>query len=209
MVPVGQISQVANSDAPRADFDIADRPLAVLHTIQPIALMAGGFVEMDILFTNRFCDDRFRCTAEVAAIDNDFAGFADERYTSAFTMNDFHAILVNEPHALLGIDVFWRNDLDWPRFIHAEAPLGNVEMMCAPVGHHAARVFAVVAPIWKMIVHTARAKDGIVWPLGSRPEPGIPIETRFPWFLRQVTPFAGTTDVDNNRFDFSNSSASH
>src|SRR5581483_5746418 len=92
---------------------------------------------------------------------------------------------------------------------HAEAPLGDVEVVGAPVGHHAAGVFAVVAPVGEVLVDAARAEFRVVRALGRRPQPAVPIETLFHLFFGQVARLAGTADVDVDRLHLADAAAAH
>src|SRR5262245_27151002 len=51
VIPVGQVAQVTDGHGAGADFHIAQGPLSRADAVQPVALMAGRFVEMDVLVT--------------------------------------------------------------------------------------------------------------------------------------------------------------
>src|SRR5262249_23855578 len=140
--------------------------------------------------------------------DIDGAVGADEKDAASLAgVNDLDAIGIDVPDAFVGLGVLGRDDLNRAGFIHAEPPLGNVEMVRAPVGHHAPGVFAVVAPVREVAMDATGTEDGIVRPLGRRPEPAVPIEAFFQLFLGQVARFAGRTDVDVYFLDLADAAA--
>src|SRR5262249_8986938 len=93
--------------------------------------------------------------------------------------------------------------------VHAQAPLGDVEVVGAPVGHHAAGVLAVLPPVGEVGVHAARAEDRVVRPLRGRPQPAVPVQAGLFLLLRQVARLAGAADVDVDRLDLADAAAAH
>ena len=68
-----------------------------------------------------------------------------------------------------------RDDLHRPALVHPQPPLGDVEVVCAPVRHLAAGVLTVRAPVGEKAVHAARAEDRVVRPHGSLAQPHVPV----------------------------------
>ncbi len=80
--------------------------------------------------------------------------------------------------------------------VHTQAPLGDVEVVGAPVGHHAAGVVADLPPAAAVV---AAASFGVVRLPGSRAQPAVPIEALADGFLGQVFLLGRGTDVDMDR----------
>src|SRR5262249_7691983 len=102
-----------------------------------------------------------------------------------------HAVGVDVADADTRLGILRRDDLDRAALIHAEAPLGNVEVMSAPVGHHATRVLLVIAAGREEAVDSARAPTRVGRPFRRRPDPAIPVEALFHLLFWQVARFAG------------------
>src|SRR5207248_96766 len=185
VVPVGQVAEVADGHRAGADLHVADRPLPRADAVQPIALVAGRLVKVHVFFAERRLDDLAGPAFQETAIDDNLAVAADEVYAALFraAVDHLHAIGVDVTHAVVGLGVFRWNDLARARFVHSQAPLGDIEVVGAPVGHHAAGVFAVVAPRREVVVNAARAEHRVVGPLRGRAKPAIPIETRLQLLL--------------------------
>src|SRR5262249_60102210 len=93
-------------------------------------------------------------------------------------MDHLDAVGVNVADTVSRLGALGRDDLDRAGLVHAEGPLGDVEVVSAPVGHHAAGVFAVEAPVREVTVDPARAEVRVVGPLRRRAEPAAPVEAR-------------------------------
>ena len=109
------------------------------------------------IFAERFLGKRAGSGLEFSTVHQDFAFGSDEQDPTAVPVEHLDAVSVEIAQTFRGLGIFRRNDLDWPAVIHAEAPLGNVKVVSPPIGHHSTRVFAVIAPIRKMLMHPARA----------------------------------------------------
>src|SRR5262249_35818331 len=129
VVPVGQIAQVADGYRAGADFDVADRFFPACDAVEPVLLVARRLIELDVLVAERLPEDVLRIALDEAAIDIDGAVGADEKDAASLAgVNDLDAIGIDVPDAFVGLGVLGRDDLNRAGFIHAEPPLGNVEM---------------------------------------------------------------------------------
>ncbi len=201
---------MADGDGTAADLDVADRSFAGANAVQEILLVAAAVVEPDGVVAQRLLAQRFRRGFELAPVHKDFSVLADEQHPAATAVVDhLHAVGVEIPQTGGRLRILGRDDFHRPALVHAQTPLRDVEMMRAPVGHHAARVFAVTAPVREMVVDAARAEHGVVRPLRRRPEPEIPVETRLQGFLRQIAPFAGRADADDDVLDLAQPPVAH
>src|SRR5439155_7553217 len=78
--------------------------------------------------------------------------------------------------APLGLFVVGRLDMIGTGVVAAQAPLGDVEVMGADVGHPATGILLVIAPGGEVFVYAAGAEDRMVSPLGCRAQPELPIQ---------------------------------
>ena len=209
MVPVGEVAQVADGHGTAADLHIADRPLAAAHAIQEVLGVVVALVEADGVVAQRFFAQGCGGGLELAAVHQDLALGADEQHAAAVAVDHLHAVGVEVAHAAGGFGVLGRDDLHRAALVHAQAPLGDVEVVRAPVGHHAAGVFAVVAPVREVLMHAARAEHGIVGPHRGRAEPDIPVQAGLHRFLRQVARHRGRTHVHDHLLDLADAPVAH
>ncbi len=87
-------------------------------------------------------------------------------------------------------------DFDGTAVVHAEAPLRDVKMMRAPIGHVAAGIIAEIAPAeWVNLVAVTAE--------GSRTEPHVPIHALRNGLSWQVAFGRRATDFDEDFFHFS------
>ena len=119
-------------------------------------------------------------------------------------MNHFDAVGVAEARAAGGLGVGGRDDFHRAALVHAQAPLGDVEVVRAPISHHAARVFPVVPPVGEVRMNPARAEHRIVRALRGGPQPEIPVEAGLQRFRRQVARHGRRADVHDYLFDPAN-----
>ena len=193
----------------RAHFHVADRPFPAPDAVQPVGFVVAALVEMNFgVGEELFADGlafvgvaRFLFGAfpkfELAAVDMDLSVGAVKPDAVASLVDDLDPVRVEQTHAVLRLLPVGRgNDFVRSALVHAEAPLRDVEMVRAPIGHAAAAVFAVVAPIGKMLVNAARAQFGIVSAFGRRAEPHVPVQAGFVRLSRQITRDCRTTDGD-------------
>src|SRR6185436_13277897 len=78
--PVGDVAQVADGDASRADFDVADRPAAIPDAVDPVGGVIARVVQVNFVGTQRLFEQRFGRRFDVAAIHLDPALVADEKH---------------------------------------------------------------------------------------------------------------------------------
>ena len=101
-----------------------------------------------------------------------------------------------------------RDDLDGTALIHAEPPLGDVEVVRAPISHGAAGVVAIVAPARPAAVVHVRCDVGVERAPRGRPEPQVPIKPLRDWFGGQAPGFARrAADVHVDRVGFADAAA--
>src|SRR5262245_61009411 len=152
MIPVGEVAEVADGDRAGADLDVRDRIATRADAVEPVALMAGRAVETHIFVADGDFDDLGGLAGEEAAIDVDGAvGTGEEHAACARAVNDFDAAGVEVADAGRRLGIFRRDDLGRAGLIHAQPPLRDVEMVRAPVGHHAAGVFLVLPPVGEVL----------------------------------------------------------
>jgi len=110
-----------------------------------------------VFFAERLLEDFLGHAREMVAIDGDQPFGADERDSAGSAVDHFHAVGVQVLDALGRFLVAGREDLDRSGVVHIEAPLSDIEVVGAEVGHAAAGVFAVGAPVGAVVVHAAGA----------------------------------------------------
>src|SRR5207244_2788015 len=108
-----------------------------------------------------------------------------------------HAVAVDVGQNLVLLAI-GRMNLDWPAFVHSQAPLGDVEVMRAPVAHHPTGVVTDEAPAAG--IGAAGALEVVGRPWGGT-EPAIPIQTGRDRLLGQKCPVGGAADVDVDAFE--------
>lgn len=112
MLPVSQISEVNQADRTGAHFDVGHRKFAALDAVEPVAVVAGGFEEVDLFFAERLSDEVDGVTSEDAAIEVERAAFAMKNAATGAAVDDFNSIGESIAHAALGFFIGGRNDLD-------------------------------------------------------------------------------------------------
>src|SRR5690348_4938933 len=223
MVPVGKVDQVTDGDAAGADLDVGDRPLARLDAVHPVLEVARALVVLDLVLVDRLLEDRVGFAYDHHAVDEDLPLLADKRDpvvladVTRLAVAVFHHALVhdvlvrdedfvadvgpavNDLRAVFVALARRRNNLDGPRAVHPQRPLGDVEVVGAPVGDVAAGVFAVIAPagVERVLVRIAgiTTDDVVPRPLGRLAKPYVPFEPFGRRLRRQVAGLAGRADA--------------
>src|SRR5438874_1513065 len=96
---------------------------------------------MHVFLAKRDLDDLGRLAHDKTAVHVDFAVSAHKADAArAGAMDHLDSARVNVAQAGSRPRIFGWYYLDGAGCVHAQAPLRDVEMMCAPVGHHAAGV---------------------------------------------------------------------
>src|SRR5438045_972777 len=126
-----------------------------------------------------------------------------------WTMEDLDPVGINKAHSAVSAGLIRREDLHWAAVVHAQTPLSDVEMMRAPIGHHAAPILAVIAPIWEMLVHAGRAQFGVIGPQRGWPQPRIPVQSRLLRLGWQIAGHTRSANVDLDSFHFPNPAILH
>ena len=116
-------------------------------------------------------------------------------------MNHLDAVRIQVTRAVLSVGLLGRKDFHGAALVHAHPPLRDVEMVRAPIGNHPAAVFAVIAPIGKMLVHAARAEFGMVRAHRRGTQPHIPIQSRLVRLAGQIARHARAADGDFDVLD--------
>src|SRR4030095_11912146 len=100
---------------------------------------------------------------ELAAVHVDLAIAAEESDAVFLDVREFDSTGVDElrtGHSRF--EISGRDDFDRAAvFIDAEAPLGDVDVVGAPIGDIAAAVLAIFSPQGEVIVNAARGEDGV------------------------------------------------
>src|SRR5260221_6488894 len=99
--------------------------------------MIVAVIEADGIVTQWFFPKRCRSGLELPSVDEDFSFGADEEDAAAVAVKHFDPIGINVAEAFSCLGVLGRNDFDWAALVHAESPLRDVEMVGAPISHHA------------------------------------------------------------------------
>ena len=131
MVPVGEVAQVADRDGAAADLHVADGFLAAAHAVQEILGVAVALVEVNRVVGQRLLAELRGRRRELAPVDQDLALAADEEHAAAIAVDHLDAVGVEIAHAAGGLGVLGRNDFHWSAVVHAQAPLGDVEVVGA------------------------------------------------------------------------------
>lgn len=228
---VGDIDEVAGDGGAAADDfagdgfgAAADGLEEVVHVIGAAVESGGGVLE-EVLFSGHVgafhihvrgfgvgdlaIEDDF----ELAAVDFDFAGFAEEVGSEALVeVLDGDAVGVGEGTALhfavlalleeIGAAV-GRGDFEGAGVVCSEAPVGDVEVVGTPVGDHASAVFCVHAPIREVVMDAARGEGGIVGTERGWAEPAVPVEPVFHGFFGKVAGKRRGAELDFGADEFS------
>ena len=88
-----------------------------------------------------------------------------------------------------------------PDLSMSKSPLGDVEVMGAPVGHAAAAVLAEGPPRREMLVHAARAEHRTVRPHRRGSQPAVPIQAGLQLFAGQFAGRRRTADAHHHLLD--------
>lgn len=192
---------MTDGDGTGADFDVADGAFTGTDAGEPVADVIVAFVELDLVFLEVGFDEGLGGGFEFAAVDEDAAVGADEGDAVTGDVFDDGAVGVDELGAAFGIGLGRGEDFEGAAFVHAEAPLGDVEVVGAPVGDHATAVFAEGAPVGEVGMDAAGAEHGVVFAPGGGAEPEVPVEAGFGGFGGEVAPAAGAADADVNFLD--------
>ncbi len=144
---------------------------------------------------------------EDAAVDVEGALAAGEDAAAGAAVGHDDAVGIDVLHAVRGLGIVGRDDLDGAGFIHAEAPLGDVVVVRAHVGVAAAGVFAIVAPGGEVIVHAPGAEHRVVRPHGRGAEPEVPVEAGLHLLGGQVAPAARAAHADGDGLDLAQPAA--
>ena len=191
---------MARGHTARADRDVGDGGLAGLHAVEEVLEVALGSGEFDLRVGKKlalgeddfpfhrrgFVDflvpefvDRFTVhdEFEFTAVDMALAEGAVKRDALAFDVGENGAVGVDELGAAFGgLPIFRGADFDGAGAIHAETPLGDVDVVGAPVGDHAAAELPCLPPVGEIGVEAARAEKRAVGDEWARAAPAIPVE---------------------------------
>ena len=145
----------------------------------------AGLVETDFIGTDFFFQDVSRVAAQQPTVDLDLALGAGEQHPvgAAVVHDDPVGVAIGE---LLEFFSIRSMDLHRPALIHSEPPLGDVEVMGAPVGHAAAGVGFVVSPGGVVAVDALGAEGFVVAAQGGRPQPRVPVGILRRWLFRKI-----------------------
>src|SRR5262245_24937999 len=141
----GDVAQVADRRRAVADFDVADRRLPALDAVQPVAVVVAAGVQPHVLVGQRLLQNLRRVRRDLAPVDVDRALLADERRAAGLVVaaDHLHAVGVGVNHFhplrhLVPVVLVVAGPglgLDRAAVVHAEAPLGDVQVVGAEVGH--------------------------------------------------------------------------
>lgn len=130
-------------------------------------------------------------------VDLDLAVSTEEVDPETLVVGDGGTTLVGELRTALAFPLLpslRRACLNWAGAIHAESPLGDVDVVGTPVSDHASTVFHVVAPVWEVVVHPARAEYRAIRTQRPRAAPQVPVKPGFHFLFLEVTGAAGVTN---------------
>src|SRR5262245_19462308 len=129
---------MADCHGAATDLNIADWFLPRLHAVQEIGTMIVAFVEADRVVRQWFLTQLSWCSLELAAVNQDLAFGADEKDAATVAVDHFHSICIQIAKTSFSFRILGWNDFHRPAVIHAQSPLSDIEMVGAPIGHHAA-----------------------------------------------------------------------
>src|SRR5690606_36226206 len=170
--------------------------------ILPILVVAAAPIEAQRSGSKRLGGDVLGLGEEVAAVDRDLPVASDELdavHADRAAM-DGHAVLITERDVLSSFAR--RLDLDGTLEIPPEPPLRDVEVMRPPIGHHAARELAEIAP-------RERVKAWMEGHLARGPEPEIPVEAGWSLLGGKVARTGGPPHVHPDALDLSDATISN
>src|ERR1051325_2534724 len=150
MMIVREVHQVTNDHRVRADVHITNRPLAIADASKPVGFMIVALIQANGAVFKWFFTQCGWSGFEFAPVHVNPALGSFKSDSVAVVVNDFHSIGVAEARAVCWLFTLGSEDFDGTTFIHAEAPLSDVEMVRSPIGDHAAAVLTVIAPVWKV-----------------------------------------------------------
>ena len=133
---------------------------------------------------------------KLAAVNQHFAARAKEMHAESVFVFQGDAAGIDQFRAAFGVGIGGRNHFHRAAVVHAQAPLGDVQVVCAPIAHHAAAILLEIAPIGKKpIAAAARTQHGVVAAQRRRAAPQVPIQSRLQGFLRQIARPAGIAEA--------------
>src|SRR5262249_37216364 len=132
---------------------------------------------------------------------------ADERAAGRPAVDHHDAALIGELQPRVAL--LRRLDLDRPRAVHVQRPLGNVEVVRAHVGQAAAGVFLVTAPGGEVIVYPLGAEIRVIVALRGRAEPEVPVRALGRLLRRQLALDRRAAHADADRVDLADAPAPH
>ena len=191
---------MADGDRAIADRHVADRPSAISNAVDPVRMVAAAFVQMDVVGRQFYGLQRVGPRFQVPAVDFDLALGAREQdpVTAAVVHGDSVGVAVGQCFLFGQV---WRDDLDRAGAVHAEPPLGDVEVVGPPVGHQSAGGVAHAAPATAVIAANPFAVVGMP---GAGAKPTIPVNSLRHGFRRELFVRTGTTDADVDLLDVAN-----
>src|SRR5205823_11638490 len=110
------------------------------NAIEKIFAMIVAVIEADGVVNQWFFPKRCRSGFKLPAVHEDLPFRANEEDAAAVAVKHFDPIGINVAEAFSCLGVLGWNDFDWAALVHAESPLRNVEMVGAPISHHATGV---------------------------------------------------------------------
>ena len=155
--------------------------------------------------------DHFRAAPEreSAAVHLDLSFRAEEIHAESALVFQDDAVGIDEFGPLARARFFRRQNLDRAAAVHAQAPLGDVEVVRAPVGNAPAAELPVAAPGGIMLVDPARAQRGVVRPHPGGPHPKVPVEPRFHRLLGEVARNRRTAEATLHALDLADRPVEH
>ena len=131
-------------------LNITNRSAALADSIQPIDIMVPAFVKVYFIGADLLVLQVVRPGTNMSTINLDFAFSAGKQNTVGLIAchRNTAGIFIGKYLVILTVG---RDDFNRAAVVHTHTPLGDVEVVCAPVGHPAAAKAAVMAPIRKAV----------------------------------------------------------
>ena len=225
-MPVAEVHEVAGDGAAGSDAGVADGLLAALHAGDEVGDLVLALVEGDLLVLEEVTFgegdfaidgsagglllavegvDFFAAEAEgkFATTDIHLAlGAVEGAAVTAFRVGEHRTAGVNElSAAFCRLEILGGFHLHGAVFIHAEAPLGDVDVMRAPVGDHAAAEFAGLAPVREGFAFADRAEFVVEGHERGRAAPHVPVEAFGLRFFGVGVRRGGIANTNGDAFD--------
>ena len=217
LVVVGEVHEVTADGGAAADNLVGDGLLAGLDRTEEVADVVGTLVDAFLGVLEEFAlgldigggdgavgvvlatgvlgeDLAFADEFEASPVDLHLPFGAEEVDAKAVGVLDGDAVGVLQDDAAFVALVVGGVNFDGAAAVHPKSPLGDIKVVCAPVGDHATAELHVVAPAWKVVVHASWGEHGVVGTHRRGADPEVPVQSRFRLLLLEVARASGVPE---------------